>query len=184
MRGVDSRQVVTPEAELRHGAETREEDSPPQHFEIAHRWKEKHQRNDDQTGDLENAQQFSPRDDPHRQERQYEPPRQPAELLDGLHGSDFALNQRLSLRRLERLIHLHQRRHDLRQLLDRTEGRSQTAREDQRTHQAGLPELLVQNRSDACPAKGPGGLLLLPYRRFRQERPDNDQRYRRNQTRE
>ena len=118
---------------------------------------------------------LTPRHDVQREHREQEASRQPAEFLVGLHLA-------------RGLLDLRRRQHadffdagdDARHLLDGAEGRAVGEREHQRRHDGRAAKLRREQRGNRRPPQRARRLLLQPGRRFRQERPDQDQRQRRN----
>ena len=79
--------------------------------------------------------------------------------------------------------HFGQAGHDARHLLDGAERGRVDARHHHRRHDRRRAELRLEQLADARALERAGLLLLLPGRRLRQERPDEDQRQRRDDAR-
>ena len=116
----------------------------------------------------------------------YRPAAAPA-IAFSFSGLDFAL--RLGFRDgflaglLRPGLHLGQAGHDLRHLLNRAEGDAERAGEPDRRDDRRPPQLGRKERGDARPLERARFALLRPDGRFGQERANEDQRNRRDQSR-
>src|SRR6185503_1289989 len=119
MSRIHSRQIISPEAQLRNREQSREEDSPLEQSEIVHRGIQENQRNNNQSGDLKHSEQPAARDDSNSQKREQKPAKQTSKFLERLNSGNGTLNDLLTLRLRRARINLNQSRDDLRKLLNR-----------------------------------------------------------------
>src|SRR5215831_283215 len=166
MRRIHAREIVSPEAELPYRTKARQKYSKSQHRQIVYRRVEKHQRNNDQSGDQEHAQQLATRHYSNCQKRQQKPAKQSAKLLQRLNTGYRRRYDRLTLRRWNTRIGGNKSRHDLRKLLNCSKRRTKAASKNQCCDQRRSPVLRLKYRAETWPFECARQFLLLPYRRF------------------
>src|SRR5215470_6349053 len=133
MGGIHSREIISPEAELRDRQQSREEDTDLNHGKTVDRGIEENKRHQEKSRDLEHSQQTPSANDPNRQKRQDEPARQPSHFLEKLH-----LAHHLLLHWPSEVHNFRQARDDARNMLNGPERRPITARKHQGSDERGL----------------------------------------------
>ena len=210
VRGENQRDVIAPEAELRHGEQAGQKDArldPGQRLWILQLGGDppEQRRHNNQARQLKHPQEPAPAHHLQGGQRQQHPAHQPPHLLkdrDGGHGlvggvAGDTLELAGGKSGIARLLstsdrlclglfgHLQDRRmplrtaEDLRQLLDRTEGQPIAGGEHERRHNGCPHQRWAEEFADAGATQRASCFLFGPHRALRQERPNQDQRQRR-----